>query len=292
VDGVADPDLRTEIREFLSSRRARVTPAQAGLPAYGGRRRVAGLRREEVALLAGVSVDYYVRMERGGLGGASGAVLDGLVAALQLDDAERDHLFALARRCEPRAPRRRRDPARGVRPGLRQLLDATGGAPAWVRNARHDVVATNALARALYAPLYADPRRPVNTIRFVYLDAAARDFFVDYDTVARESAATLRLEAGRHPHDPELVELVGELSTRSEVFRQHWASQDVRHHRSGVKRLQHPVVGRLDLDFEAFELPDEPGMRINFYTAAPGTPTADALALLASWAASEATATT
>lgn len=282
-------DLRNEIREFLSSRRARITPERAGLPAYGGNRRVQGLRREEVALLAGVSVDYYVRMERGSLAGASESVLESLASALQLDDAERDHLFALARQSGSHGARRKRKTPGTVRPALQQVLDAITDAPAWIRNGRHDVLAMNQLARALYSPvLQADPRRPANTTRFVYLNAeAAERFFVDYDQIARDAAAMLRLEAGRDPYDEDLIALVGELSTRSELFRQRWASQDVRFHRTGRKRLRHPVVGQLDLDFEALELPAEPGLQLNIYTAAAETPTADALKLLASWAASQ-----
>jgi len=281
-------DLRTQIREFLSSRRARLTPDQAGLPAYGGNRRVSGLRREEVAMLAGVSVDYYVRMERGSLAGASDSVLDALATALQLDDAEREHLFSLARQSNTHTPRSRRT-ATSVRPVIQQILDAVTDAPAWVRNGRHDILAMNQLARALYAPVLAEPRRPANTTRFVYLNPAAQDFFVDYDKIARDSAAMLRLEAGRNPHDQDLIALVGELSTQSESFRQRWASQDVRFHRSGAKRLRHPIVGQLDLNFESLEMPSEPGLYLNIYTAAAGTPTADALKLLASWAASQET---
>lgn len=282
-------DRRSEVREFLSSRRARITPEQAGLPAYGGNRRVKGLRREEVALLAGVSVDYYVRMERGNLAGASENVLDALARALQLDEAERDHLFALARESSAGSSRSKRTPAQRVRPAVQQVLDAMTDAPAWVRNGRHDILAMNQLARALYSPVLADPRRPANTTRFIYLQPEqAREFFVDYDRVANDAAAMLRLEAGHNPHDQALIELVGELSTRSELFRQRWASHDVQFHRSGRKRLRHPVVGQLDLDFESMELPSEQGLYLNVYTAAAGTPTADALKVLASWAASEA----
>jgi transcriptional regulator with XRE-family HTH domain len=281
-------DPRAEIREFLRSRRARLRPEDAGLPAYGGNRRVAGLRREEVAMLAGVSVDYYVRMERGGLGGASEGVLDALARALNLEDAERDHLFALARAAGDGRARRSRSPQPRVRPAVQQVIDAITDAPAWIRNGRHDILAMNPLARALYAPVLEDPRRPANTTRFVYLEPErARELFVDYDQVARDAAAMLRLEAGRNPHDRKLIELVGELSTRSELFRQRWASQDVRYHRSGRKRLRHPVVGQLDLDFEAMELPSEPGLQLNVYTAAAGTPTSDALKLLASWIATQ-----
>ena len=280
-------DLRDEIREFLSTRRARITPQQAGLPAYGGNRRVKGLRREEVAMLAGVSVDYYVRMERGSLAGASESVLEALAGALHLEDAERDHLFALARTAGASSTRRRRTPPSSVRPAVQQLLDAINDAPAWIRNGRHDILAMNSLARALYEPVLQDPRRPANTTRFVYLHPeAAQELFVDYDQIAGDAAAMLRLEAGRNPHDKALIELVGELSTRSELFRQRWASQDVRYHRSGRKRLRHPAVGQLDLDFEALELPSEPGLQLNVYTAPAGSPTSDALKLLASWVAS------
>ena len=285
---MATMNLRADIREFLSSRRARIAPEQVGLPAHGSNRRVKGLRREEVALLAGVSVDYYVRMERGSLAGASDRVLDAIASALQLDEAERDHLFHLARQSgRPRSPRRRR-PAVTVRSTLRQVLDAITDAPAWIRNGRFDVLAMNQLARALYAPVLADPRRPANTARFVYLaPEAARDFFVDYDQIARDAAAKLRMEAGRNPHDEGLIALVGELSTCSELFRQRWASQDVRLRRSGRKRVRHPIVGQLELDVESLELPAEPGLRLNVYTAPAGTPSADGLALLASWAATQ-----
>lgn len=285
---MAGTELRTEIREFLSSRRARITPDRAGLPAYGGNRRVKGLRREEVALLAGVSVDYYVRMERGNLAGASESVLDALASALQLDDAEREHLMTLARQANTGAQRRAQRTTTGtVRPAIRQILDAISDAPAWVRNGRHDILAMNPLARALYSPVLANPRRPANTARFIYLDPAAPEFFVDYDQIVRDAAAMLRLEAGRNPNDKALIALVGELSTNSELFRQRWASQDVRYHLTGRKRLRHPVVGQFDLDFEALALPSEPGLQLNVYTAAAGTPTADNLKLLASWAADQ-----
>jgi transcriptional regulator with XRE-family HTH domain len=285
---VSRTDLNTEIRDFLSTRRARITPEQAGLPAYGGNRRVKGLRREEVAMLAGVSVDYYIRMERGGLAGASESVLDALADALRLDEAERTHLFALARESGARGNQRKRTAPASVRPAIQQVLDAMTDAPAWVRNGRHDIVAMNSLARALYSPVLADPRRPANTTRFVYLDPeAAQEFFVDYDRIANDAASMLRLEAGRNPHDKALIELVGELSTRSELFRRRWAQHDVTFHRSGQKRLRHPVVGQLDLDFEGMELASSPGLYLNVYTAAPATPTADALKLLASWAASQ-----
>ncbi|MCC8249299.1 helix-turn-helix transcriptional regulator [Saccharothrix luteola] len=285
-------DHRAEVREFLGSRRARITPDQAGLPVYGGNRRVKGLRREEVALLAGVSIDYYVRMERGNLAGASEGVLDALARALRLDEAEREHLFTLARAADTGARRPRRTPPADVRPPVRQVLDAMTEAPAWVSNSRHDMVATNRLIRALYAPVLADTRQPANTTRFVYLDPIAQEFFVDWDRVANDAAAMLRFQAGRNPHDRALFELVGELSARSEFFRRRWTSHDVKFHRHGRKRLRHPVVGRLDLDFESMELPAEPGLVLNVYTAASGTPTADALKVLAGWAATQEQAET
>lgn len=234
-----------------------------------------------------------MRLERGSLAGASDGVLEAVASALQLDEAERDHLFHLARQSgAPSGPRRRR-PAVAVRSTLQQVLDAISDAPAWIGNGRYDVLAMNQLGRALYSPVLADPRRPANTARFVYLNPeAARDFFVDYDRIAGDVAAKLRMEAGRNPHDEELIALVGELSTRSELFRQRWASQDVRLQRSGRKRVRHPMVGQLDLDVESLELPAEPGLHLIVYTAAAGTSAADNLALLASWAATQQTLAT
>ena len=281
-------DTRAEVREFLATRRARLTPQQAGLPTYGETRRVKGLRREEVALLAGVSVDYYVRLERGNIAGASEAVLDAVARALQLDDAERTHLFDLARAANA-GPRPRRRPApQKVRPGIQRVVDAVTDAPAWVRNGRMDLLAANPLARALYSELFDDPVRPVNTARFTYLNPRARTFFTDWERAADDVVAILRGEAGRNPYDPGLTELVGELSTRSQEFATRWAAHNVLYHRTGVKRLHHPVVGDLELDFEALEFPGEPGLRMFVYTAAPNTPSADALKLLASWAATQA----
>ncbi|MBT2227708.1 helix-turn-helix transcriptional regulator [Nonomuraea sp. NEAU-A123] len=280
-------DDRAEIQAFLSSRRARLTPQQAGLPAFGGNRRVKGLRREEVAMLAGVSVDYYVRLERGNLAGASDSVLDSLARALQLDEAERDHLFDLARRSGPRTTAPRKSAARRVRPSLQQILDAITDAPAWIRNDRHDLLAANRMARALYSPMLADPRRPANTARFVYLDPASQQFFTDWNKAADDIAAILRSEAGRNPHDKALTELIGELSTRSETFRRRWADHNVRFHRTGVKRLHHPAVGDLELNFEAMTLLSDPGLTLLVYTAAPGTPSADSLRLLSTWAATQ-----
>jgi transcriptional regulator with XRE-family HTH domain len=279
-------EQRAQVREFLTSRRERLSPDRAGLPAYGGNRRVKGLRREEVALLAGVSIDYYIRMERGNLAGASDSVLDGIATALQLDDAERAHLRDLARTAQPGPAQQRRTKTSGVTDSVRLILDAID-APAWVRNARHDMLAANTLARALYAPLLADPRRPANNARFIYLDPAAKDFFPDWNRAADDIAAMLRSEAGRNPYDKSLTELIGELSTRSRDFRTRWAAHNVRFHRTGTKIINHPVVGRLDLTFEALEFPAHPGLTLLVYTATADSPTGDALKLLASWAATE-----
>jgi len=279
-------DTRSEIREFLTSRRARITPQQAGLPWYGDNRRVPGLRREEVALLAGVSVDYYTRLERGNASGVSDTVLAALARALQLDDAERAHLFDLARatRATPRT-RRRRAPQR-VRPSVQRLLDAITGAPAFVRNGRLDILAANRLGYALYSEMYVDPTRPANAARFVFLDPArAADFFVDWERAADDAVAILRFEAGRNPYDRGLSDLVGELSTLSETFRTRWAAHNVRLHDTGAKQLHHPVVGDLSLTYERMELIADPGLTLFVYTAEVGSKSEEALRLLASWTA-------
>ena len=280
-------DNRNEVRDFLATRRAKLTPEQAGLPLYGGHRRVAGLRREEVALLAGVSVDYYTRLERGNLAGASDSVLESLARALQLDEAERAHLFDLARAANATAATRRRPPARRIRPSVQRILDAMNSAPAIVRNGRSDYVAANRLGRALYAPVFDSPAGPPNSARFAFLDARAPDFYADWDRTVRDLVAVLRAEAGRNPYDKGLTDLVGELSMRSELFRTLWASHDVRLHLTGTKRLHHPVVGDLELTYEAMELPVDQGLTLNVYTAEPGSPSADGLNLLASWAATQ-----
>jgi transcriptional regulator with XRE-family HTH domain len=282
VDVVSSKD---DLREFLTTRRAKITPEQAGLPVYGVNRRVAGLRREEAAMLAGISVEYYTRIERGNAGDVGEAVLDGLAHALNLDEAERDHLFRLARATSTRKAASRRPARQRVRPTVQRIIDAMP-VPAYVRNGRFDILAANALGRALYAPVYEESDRP-NTARFVFLNPAAADFFLDFDKIQDDSVAFLRAEAGRDPYDKELSDLIGELSTRSEPFRQKWAAHNVRYHRTGTKRLHHPLVGDLTLDFEAFELAADPGQRINIYTAPPDTPSAEALALLASWTARE-----
>jgi transcriptional regulator with XRE-family HTH domain len=276
-----------DVRKFLTSRRARLTPEEAGLPLYGGNRRVAGLRREEVAMLAGLSVDYYIRMERGTLSGASDRVLEALGRALKLDEAETAHLFDLARAATSPPRVRRKSSPRTVRPSVQRVIDAITAAPAWVRNDRGDVLAANDLGRALYLDLMAERVTPPNSARFTFLNPKAREFFADWERAADDIVAVLRSTAGKNPYDKDLTDLIGELSTRSEEFRIRWARHDVKYHRTGRKRLRHPIVGDLDLSFEALELPGDPGLRINVYTAEPGTPSEDALKVLASWAATQ-----
>ena len=278
-------DQRNEIREFLASRRARITPGRAGLPAYGGHRRVPGLRREEVALLAGVSVDYYTQMERGNLGGVSDSVLDALARALRLDEAERAHLFNLAGTANAPTRARPRSRPQRVRPSIQRLLAAMTGVPAYVRTGRLDILAANRLACALYAPVLDGQHLPVNLARFLFLDPGASDFYVAWEQTANQAVAILRGQAGRNPYDRRLQDLVGELSTRSPEFRARWAAHNVRLHRSGGKQLHHPVVGDLELTYEALELPAEPGLTMITYTAEPGTASQEALDFLASWAA-------
>jgi PAS domain-containing protein len=279
-------DDRSEIRAFLTSRRAKLTPEQAGLPDYGSSRRVAGLRRGEVALLAGVSVEYYTRMERGNLSGVSDSVLEALARGLQLDDNERAHLFDLARagNASSTARSRRRPAATKVRTSVRNLL-ATMTAPAYVRNNRFDILAANPLAEALYSEMFAGPARPPNTARFVFLDPRATRFFADWERIARDAAGALRIEAGKNPYDRELSDLIGELSTRSDVFRTWWTTHDVYVHGCGTKRFRHPVVGDLELAFDALQLPGDTGLTMLAYSTPPGSASEDALKLLASWSA-------
>ena len=278
-------DHRTEAREFLVSRRAKLTPEQANLPA-GTNRRVPGLRRSEVAALARVSIEYYSKLERGALGGVSAGVLDAVARALQLDDAERAHLFDLAHAADGSAlvrPRRRAAKPWIPPPRLQWTLDAVTQGPAFVRNGRMDLLAANQLARAFYADVYADPQRPANLARFTFLDPSARRFYPDWDLLADICVAILRTEAGRDPHDKELQNLVGELSTRSDEFRRRWGAHNVRHHGSGAKTYHHPIVGELTLAYEGLEMAAEPGLTLTIYTAEPGSPSEEALRLLASW---------
>jgi transcriptional regulator with XRE-family HTH domain len=281
-------DNRDDLREFLTSRRERLTPAQAGLPDFGGRRRVKGLRREEVALLAGMSTEYYVRLERGNGTGVSEAVLDGISRALQLDEAEHAHLYDLVRASNQGAhPGRGRGPARSQQVGANvlQLIDAMHDVPVFVQNGRLDAVATNRLGAALFSEMFVLPQRPVNAARFTFLDPRAQTFYRDWESNARQIVALLRAEAGRSPYDRVLTELVDELATRSDLFRTLWASHDVRVHRTGSKNLHHPVVGDLDLTFEAMDLTSQPGLQLLAFSAPPRSSSDDGLQLLATWAA-------
>ncbi|UED82981.1 helix-turn-helix domain-containing protein [Streptomyces profundus] len=281
-------DNRAEVREFLMSRRAKVTPEQAGIPA-GTNRRVPGLRRSEVAALAGVSVEYYAKLERGQIAGASSSVLHAVADGLHLDDTERVHLLDLARNADgiPTSGRARRRATRPgpARPSLEWALEAITDAVAIVRDQHHNIIAANPLARAFYAPLIGDGGRVPNLARFQFLDPTARDFYPDWDVFAAMCVAIMRAEAGRNPHDKGLHDLVGELSTRSETFRTLWAAHDVRTHGSGTKRFHHPVVGELVLVYEELAVTAEPGNVMLIYTAEPGSSSAERLGLLASWAA-------
>jgi transcriptional regulator with XRE-family HTH domain len=276
-------DASNDIAQFLTSRRAKVTPDQVGLPTYGPRR-VTGLRREEVASLAGVSVEYYKRLERGNASGVSDGVLEALASALHLDDAERAHLFDLARAASPVAPQRRRSAQQRVRPAVLRILESIS-APAIVRNSRVDYLDANRLGRALYAPVYESREQPANSARFTFLDPAAHEFYVDWERTAKDLVAHLRSEAGRNPYDRGLSDLVGELSTRSPEFDTWWAAHNVRYHRTGTKRLRHPVVGELDLAYEVLDVSADDGLTIAAYSAEPGSRSQEALDLLSSWTA-------
>jgi transcriptional regulator with XRE-family HTH domain len=276
-------DPAHDIAEFLTSRRAKVTPEEVGLPTYGPRR-VKGLRREEVASLAGVSVEYYKRLERGNASGASDGVLDALAHALRLDDAERAHLHDLARAINPVTSRPRRSTQRRVRPVVQRIVDAIG-TPAIVRNTRVDYLYANTPGRALYAPVFDSREQPANSARFAFLDPAAHDFYVDWERTAKDLVAHLRSEAGRNPYDKSLSDLVGELSTRSPEFRTWWAAHNVRYHQTGVKRLHHPVVGELELSYEVMELSADAGLTVSVYSAEPRSRSQQALDLLESWTA-------
>jgi transcriptional regulator with XRE-family HTH domain len=282
-------DNGAEVREFLISRRAKVTPQQAGMPEIGARR-VPGLRRGEVATLAGVSVEYYSKLERGAIAGVSASVLDAIARALQLDDAERAHLFHLAHAADGTSagmrPRRRPGKRWIPRPSLQWVLDRYT-APAIVRNGRMDLLATNHLGRAMHTSVYDDAAggQP-NFARFTFLSLdAAHDFYPDWDGAADTCVAILRTEAGRDPHDKDLHDLVGELSTRSDDFRRRWSAHNVRYHGAGTKHFHHNDVGDLELAYESVDMISDPGLTLTLYAAEPASPTANALDLLASWTA-------
>jgi transcriptional regulator with XRE-family HTH domain len=279
-------DNRAEVREFLTTRRARITPEAAGLPTYGEQRRVPGLRRTEVAQLAGMSIEYYTRLERGNLTGVSEPVLESLARALNFDDAERQHLFDLARAASTSARAPRRAGSRAVRPSIYRILDALA-TPAYLRNRRFDILAANQQCFALYPGVITPESLPLNLARFMFLDRRAEDLYLDWNAVADDTVAALRIEAGRNPLDRKLSDLVGELATRSDAFRTRWAHHNVRHHRTAAKHFHNPVVGDLTLTGDALELPGEDLILIT-YTAPADSPAQEQLDFLASWAASRA----
>ncbi|PYY64457.1 transcriptional regulator [Curtobacterium sp. MCPF17_003] len=282
---------QAEVSEFLTTRRARLSPEQAGIIG-GARRRVPGLRREEVAMLAGMSSDYYAKMERGNLAGVSPEVLDALAIALKLDEAETDHLHDLARAAGPAPMRRRaRAVASTVRPSLQRFLDTNTGTPTFIQNRQRDLVAANALGEALLSPMLEDPANQRNNARFTFLSPASRLFYPDWDAGADSLVASMRDAAGKNPHDKDLTDLIGELVTRSDAFRARWAAHDVRFHRAGAKRIHHPEVGDLEFEFEGMELPGTPDWTLYAYTSPAGSPTEERVALLGSLAATRHTAT-
>jgi len=275
-----------DLSEFLSSRRAKLTPTDAGLPDFGGRRRVPGLRREEVALLAGMSAEYYKRLERGNAAGVSEAVIDGVSRALQLDEAEHAHLYDLVRTANAGAhPQRRGQAAHKTQltAGMQQTIDAMSTVPVFIQNGRLDAVATNSLGRALFSEMFDDARPPVNAARFVFLDARAQTFYQDWEGNTRQIVAILRAEAGRSPYDRQLSDLVGELSTRSDLFRKLWGAHDVKEHRTGLKSIHHPIVGDLNLTFQSMDLASDRGLQMLVFSAEPGSPSHERLQLLANW---------
>lgn len=277
-----------ELKEFLRTRRARLNVEDVQVGGTGGVRRVPGLRREEVARLAEVSVDYYSRLEQGRNLNVSDDVLDAVARALRLDEVERSYLFQIARANPRRA--RRRTPARvqRVRPGVRRILETLDDVtPAFVFGRRMDILATNRLARALLTDFEALPPRDRNMLRYTFLDDSARELYVDWEEVARDNVAVLRLDAGRHPDDPLLTELVGELAVKSPEFRRWWADHNVRERSHGTKRYHHPLVGDLTIDYESVSLPGDPDQTLCIYTAEAGSPSETALELLATWTGSQ-----
>ncbi|MFH7593781.1 helix-turn-helix transcriptional regulator [Streptomyces racemochromogenes] len=275
-------DQRAELGDFLRTCRARLRPEDVGLPDYG-RRRVPGLRREELAQLAGVSVAYYTRLEQGHGHNVSAEVLDAVARALRLGDAETAHLNHLASPRTRKQGRARRP--QQVRPELRTLLDAMEGVPAYLVGRRQDVIGWNRLAAAVFGDFGAHPAAERNLVRLVFLDPATAELYADWECRACEVVSNLRLYAGQHPDDEQLTALVGELSVKNEEFRRLWAAHTVADKTHGVKRLRHPLVGELELAFETLTLPDDPAQFLVTFHAEPGSPSADALRLLSSWTA-------
>ncbi|WP_405003032.1 helix-turn-helix transcriptional regulator [Kitasatospora purpeofusca] len=278
-------DQRTELSEFLRSRRARLRPADVGLPDYGGRRRVPGLRREELAQLAGVSTAYYVRLEQGNGDNVSTAVLEAIARALRLEPAEREHLLRITRPVRRLPGRGRPMRAQQVRPELTQLLDAMDGVPAYILGRRLDVLAWNRLGNAVIGDVAALPPERRNLALHVFLEPGTRDLYLDWEGKAADLVGVLRLDAGRDPDDPRLTSLIGELSVKSEDFRRLWAEHNVLDKGHGVKELRHPMVGRLTLRYETLRPAGDPDQVLVAYHAEPDSPSAESLRLLASWIA-------
>ncbi|WNF27779.1 helix-turn-helix transcriptional regulator [Streptomyces sp. C11-1] len=275
-----------ELGRFLHSRRSHVTPQAAGVPVLG-RRRVPGLRREEVAELAGVSTVYYTRLEQGRATNPSDSVLDALARVLRLDATERAHLYALARPPQHRAGESLSPEAQRVRPEVRRLLDAVGAVPAYVLDLDMDVLAANDLALALIPGSAGVPAGTLNIARYIFLDTEARSLYPHWEQVARQTVGFLRFSAARHAHQARLGHLVAELSDHSPEFRGWWAEQEVREKTHGAKTFDHPVVGRFDLAYETLALPGDEGQSLVVFTAPCGT-AEGALKLLGSWAATSA----
>jgi transcriptional regulator with XRE-family HTH domain len=278
----ASLDRRAELSEFLRTRRARLKPGDVGLPDFGRHRRVPGLRREELAQLAGVSVAYYTRLEQGNGRNVSSEVLDAIARALRLTDAEHAHLTHLAK---PKQKKKQTARPPQARPALQQLLDAMDAVPAYVIGRRSEILAWNRMAAALFGDWGELPVAERNWARLTFLRPDYHDLFVDWEHKASDVVAQLRMDAGSHPNDPRLSALVGELSVKSEDFRRLWATHDVKEKSHGVKRMTHPLVGDLSLNFEGFRLPDGSEQTLVTYHAEPGSASAEALRLLASWGA-------
>ncbi|KAA9163286.1 helix-turn-helix transcriptional regulator [Amycolatopsis acidicola] len=279
----SDNSVRRDIGQFLTTRRARITPSEAGLPSFRGKRRVPGLRREEVALLAGISIEYYTRLERGHARGVSDEVIENVAAALQLNDIERAHFVELVRIANAVPGTRRATTPLRIRRTVRDLLEAMTGSAVFVRNARMDVLATSRLGRALYYQLYEEPANRGNLARFVFLDHRGREFYRNWNRIAQEAVGSLRIAAVHDPDDQELSDLIGELSVGSEQFRVRWAAHEVRYYRTGTNSFRHPAAGDFDLDYTALELAADPGLTMIAYTAGSRPKSKNALELLRKW---------
>jgi transcriptional regulator with XRE-family HTH domain len=278
-------DIAKDIREFLMSRRARITPEQVGFNP-GMRRRVPGLRREEAAQLAGVSTEYYTQIERGNVAGVSNEVLHAVSSALRLSDDETTHFLNLVRAAggSRTPPRSKRAAIQKVPDGVQALIDAMANAPAIVMAGNLDIVAANSLGRALYAPVFDRAIGNPNFAKFIFFDSVATQVFPDWASSADEAVGLLQAEAARDPHSPAITQIVGELATQSAQFRTRWAAHNVAAHRHGTKRFCHPDFGDLTLTYNVFEVAAAPGLSLVGYTAEPNSPSAHAMSILASWA--------